>query len=46
MDVDLLYSYLIFSAWLFLGSWVVFLTAASVMVFSRDSSVSDNSYGN
>jgi len=43
MNFDLLYSDLIFSAWLFLGSWVLFLTAASVMAFSRDGLVFDSS---
>ena len=33
MDVDLVYSYLIDSTWFFLGSWVVLLLTASVVVF-------------
>lgn len=37
MDFDLLYSSLIFATWLFLGSWVGLLVAASVAAFRRDS---------
>lgn len=33
MDVELVYSYLIDSTWLFLGSWVVLLLTASVFAF-------------
>jgi len=33
MDVDLLYSYLIDTAWFFLGSWVVALLTAGVVAF-------------
>jgi len=36
MDFDLLYSSLIFAAWLFLGGWVGLLVAASVAAFGRD----------
>ena len=34
MDVDLVYSYLINSTWLFLGSWVVLLLTAGVITFT------------
>lgn len=33
MNVDLVYSYLIDSTWLFLGSWVVLLLTAGVVAF-------------
>jgi hypothetical protein len=36
MSVEIVYSYLIDSAVIFLGSWVVFLLAASARVFGRD----------
>jgi hypothetical protein len=36
MNFDLLYSVLVFSTWLFLGSWVAILMAASVAAFGRD----------
>lgn len=42
MDFELLYSYLIFSTWLFLGGWVGLLVAASVAAFGREGSVSDS----
>jgi hypothetical protein len=35
MDVDLVYSYLIDSTWLFLGSWVVLLLSAGVVAFAE-----------
>jgi hypothetical protein len=34
MDVDLVYSYLIDSIWLFLGSWLVLLLTAGVAAFA------------
>jgi hypothetical protein len=34
MNVDLVYSYLIDSAWFFLGSWVVLLLTAGIVAFS------------
>jgi hypothetical protein len=34
MDVDLVYSYLIDTTWLFLGSWVVLLLTAGVIAFT------------
>lgn len=37
MDFDLLYSFLIFATWLFLGGWVGLLVAASVAAFRADS---------
>jgi hypothetical protein len=36
MSVETVYSYLIDSAVIFLGSWVVFLLAASARVFGSD----------
>jgi len=33
MNADLVYSYLIDSAWLFLGSWVVLLMTAGAVAF-------------
>jgi hypothetical protein len=34
MDIDLVYSYLIDTTWLFLGSWVVLLLTAGVVAFA------------
>ena len=34
MNVDLVYSYLIDSTWLFLGSWVVLLLMAGAVAFA------------
>jgi hypothetical protein len=34
MNVDLVYSYLIDSTWLFLGSWVVLLLTAGLLAFA------------
>jgi len=36
MSFDALYSYLIEATWLFLGSWIVLLTAAYVIAFNSD----------
>ena len=33
MNVELVYTYLIDSTWFFLGSWVVLLLTAGVLVF-------------
>ncbi len=38
MNFDVVYSWLIDSTWLFLGSWVVLLLAACVIAFRRDGS--------
>jgi hypothetical protein len=38
MNIDVVYSWLIDSTWLFLGSWVVLLLAAYVVTFRRDGS--------
>ena len=34
MNVDLVYSYLIDSTWLFLGGWVVLLLTAGLLAFA------------
>jgi hypothetical protein len=36
MSFDALYSYLIDATWLFLGSWIVLLAAASIVAFNSD----------
>ena len=36
MSFDSLYSYLIDATWLFLGSWIVLLTAAYILAFNSD----------
>jgi len=36
MPFDSLYSYLIDATWLFLGSWIVLLTAAYIVAFNGD----------
>jgi len=36
MNFDQLYSYLIYSTWLFLGGWVALLLGASLAAFRRE----------